>query len=406
MTSLDLLKKRINSLKGEGTSIRTLYFLAYASGASWYPLFNVYLKERGLTGIQIGTIASILPALYFISQPFWGMGADRWGRQRTLLATILLSSIVMVGFVWHGDFWYFFIWTIIFATFFNPVAPLIDSLTLDYVEMSGKSSYGLLRMWGAIGWACFAPLVGYIISGRDMSLIFPIGAAMLLLSWLVGYKTKRIEGDSEAMQASWQNLGAVFRNFHLLIFLVMTFVLSIGAASIWTFYGVYLDDIGAPRQLIGIAFSIQGISEIPFYLISTAILKRLGPIKTLIITFFVTAIRVFLYSIISVPFAAAAVEVIHGLSYALFIVAAVEYVNMLVPSAWRATGQSLFWASYFGAGAILGNTWAGFLYDRMNIQTMYQVNGWIILTVSLIAIVVFREHRMKEAKVINNERKL
>jgi len=71
-------------------------------------------------------------------------------------------------------------------------------------------------------------------------------------------------------------------------------------------------------------------------------------------------------------------------------VSSVDYVNQQVPPEWRATGQTLLAAAYFGAGGILGNTWAGFLYDRLGAQRMFHVNGWLVLAVAGLAAIVLR----------------
>ena len=71
-----------------------------------------------------------------------------------------------------------------FAT--NPIGTLIDSIILDYVKVNQDSSYGRFRMWGAIGWMVAAPIVGAIITGRSIKLIFPISTAVMLLGWLAG----------------------------------------------------------------------------------------------------------------------------------------------------------------------------------------------------------------------------
>ena len=76
-----------------------------------------------------------------------------------------------------------------------------------------------------------------------------------------------------------------------------------------------------------------------------------------------TVVRLLLYGFIKNPVAALPVELLHGLSWSLFWVACVEYVNRQVDEQWRATGQSLLYASDFGAGAIAGNYWTGYLYD-------------------------------------------
>ena len=84
------LPLRISSaLKDGGVTLRALYFLLYGSSGACFPFFNVYLRQIGLSGLQIGAIASIRPAATLISQPLWGVGADLWGRRRTLLVTIM-----------------------------------------------------------------------------------------------------------------------------------------------------------------------------------------------------------------------------------------------------------------------------------------------------------------------------
>jgi PPP family 3-phenylpropionic acid transporter len=254
-------------------------------------------------------------------------------------------------------------------------------------------------MWGAIGWAVTTPIVGHLTTGRDLGLIFPVAAVLMLVGWLVGVQSKGRESGRTGLELSWEYVGPVVKNGRLLLFLVLAFMFAVGTASVWTFYSVYLSEIGASRQLIGIAFGIQGFSELPFFFFSRAILDRCGIERTLTFAFLLMAGRVFFYSWTYIPALAVAVDVVHGMTWSLFLVASVEYVNMLVPPKLRATGQSLFWAVYFGAGAIIGNTWAGFLYDRMHIHGMFGVNAWIILTAAILAVTLFnKSHFRVEAR--------
>ena len=372
-----------------------LYFLAYGSGAAWRPLFNIYLKDAGLSGIQIGAVAGVIPMVMLITQPFWGMGADRWGRQRCLMLAMFLSAVLMLGFLWGTGFGFFFFWMILAALFTNPISPLIDSLALDYLDTRTHLSYGHMRIWGAIGWAVIATVIGLVITGRDMSFIFPMAMVLMLSACLIGFRLKHPQGHHAAFEVSWKNLVPVLHNWRLITFLILAMVLSVATASMATFYAVYLNDIGASRKLIGLAFGIQGFSELPFYLIAGAIIHRFGTTKTLLFAFFATTVRLFLYSITSKPGLAVSIEVMHGLTWSLFMVASLEHLKKLVKPAKRATGQSLFWAAYFGAGAIMGNLWAGSLYDRMSLQKVFGLNGWLILVLSLVALAAFRADKVK-----------
>jgi PPP family 3-phenylpropionic acid transporter len=384
-----------NSIIRAALSSRTfwlciLYLLAYGSAAAWRPLFYVYLKDTGLAGIQIGVIASIIPLVMLVTQPLWGMGADRWGRNKCLMLAMFLSSVLLNGFLLNTVFWFLFCWTILVALFSNPVSPIIDSLALDHLEVKPKLSYGHFRIWGAIGWGVIATLMSFVVSKANMGVIFPAGGILMFVGWLVAFRLKRPEGKHSVFEVNWKNLVTVLHNRRLIIFLIGVVFLSIAIASTWTFYAVYLDDMGASRKLITLAFGIQGFSELPFYLIAGAIIKRFGAARTLLFTFFATSVRLFLYSLAPTAVMAVSVEAMHGLAWTLFLVASVQYVNKLVEPKWRATGQSLFWAAYFGAGMIMGSLWAGFLYDRMPLKTVFGLNGTVVFLVSLAGLAAFR----------------
>ena len=76
-----------------------------------------------------------------------------------------------------------------------------------------------------------------------------------------------------------------------------------------------------------------------------------------------------------------------------------DYVNRLVPSEWRATGQSLLVMAYFGLGSILGNAWTGWLYDRYGVQRMFLINGLWILGIAALTLLVLRRSGRAEARL-------
>jgi MFS family permease len=78
------------------------------------------------------------------------------------------------------------------------------------------------------------------------------------------------------------------------------------------------------------------------------------------------------------------IELLQGISWSLFWVVCVEYVNKIVLEEWRATGQSLLSAAYYGAGYIAGNLWTGYLHDtKMKIADVFFLNAGIVLLAGL-----------------------
>ena len=116
---------------------------------------------------------------------------------------------------------------------------------------------------------------------------------------------------------------------------------------------------------------------------------------TLLITVSATALRLLLYSVVKDPHAAVFIEVLHGISWSLFWVVCVECVNMLVREDWRATGQSLLYAAYYGAGAIVGNFWTGFLYDtKMKISEIFFLNAGIVCAVAVFVLIFLKKKKL------------
>jgi len=205
-------------------------------------------------------------------------------------------------------------------------------------------------------------------------------------------KEKQTSLDSQ----SFKNVGEVFGNKTLIFLLIAVFLVSAGATTIWNFYSIYMKENGASASLVGFGLSFQGLCELPLFYFSAKIIRRFGMKTTLLITVFTTAVRLLLYSIVKDPHAAVFIEVLHGVSWSLFWVVCVEYVNMLVREDWRATGQSLLYAAYYGAGAIVGNFWTGFLYDtKMKISEVFLLNAGIVSVVALFILIFMKNKKIK-----------
>ncbi len=141
----------------------------------------------------------------------------------------------------------------------------------------------------------------------------------------------------------------------------------------------------------------------PLFYFSAKIIQKFGLRVTLVMTVMATVIRLLLYSMIKNPIAALPVEMLHGFSWSLFWVVCVEYVNKLVDEHWLATGQSLLYASYFGAGAIAGNYWTGYLYDTgLKISQIFLLNAGVVFIVVILLVVFMRNSKTNQPLMINH----
>jgi PPP family 3-phenylpropionic acid transporter len=368
-----------------------LYFAFYGAAAAWAPLLNVYLQQTGLSGLQIGTLSGMRPAIGLLGKPLWGVVADTWGRRRTLLLLLPLSGALILGYLWNGGFWYFLLFGALYTFLAAPIGALLDSLALDQLEAHPHLSFGRLRVGGAIGWALMALIIGRVIADWDTRPAFAVAAGGMMIAALLVWRVLPESGGKRATLRGWHGAAQLLRNRNLLAFLCITLLLHLGTAPIGMFYGIFMkENLGASSQLLGMAFGLRALSEVPVYIGGAAVIRRIAPRRALLVALLVYATQAFLYSVIHDPALGALVEVMHGPSFGLLLIVSVNYVSSQVPAEWRATGQTLYATFSGGLGGILGGAWGGFLYDYAGVRGMFRISAGVILLLALVAAVVLR----------------
>jgi PPP family 3-phenylpropionic acid transporter len=99
--------------------------------------------------------------------------------------------------------------------------------------------------------------------------------------------------------------------------------------------------------------------------------RKLGRERTLVLASIAYALRWAIQWLFPYPSVMVAVQALHGLSFGLFYVAAVEYVAVASGKEMQATGQSLFYMVFSGLGGIVGNLLNGYLYELGGAGMMY-----------------------------------
>jgi PPP family 3-phenylpropionic acid transporter len=376
----------------KATALRIVYFLVFCCTGAWLPKLYDFCVHKGLSGSESALILSITPVMMFAVQPLYGFFADKLGHKKTLLISTLLASISYLGYLNNGGFSWLIVVTLIMSLFYNTIQPVLDSMALQIAKENSKFSYGSLRFYGAAGFAFTTIITGQVIDVIDITVIFIVSSITMLLAFIFSFFLKD-EMHEKTLVNAYGNAWTIIKNPSLQFLLFCVFLVSVGATTIWNFYSTYLKDNGATDSLVGYGLSFQGLCELPVFYFSARIILRLGLKTTLIITVLATTVRMFLYYFIQSPVATLPVELLHGFSWSLFWVVCVEYVNKLVDEHWLATGQSLLYAAYFGAGAIAGNYWTTWLQSEgKTIAEIFLVNAGIVLAVAL-AILFFMKRK-------------
>ena len=376
--------------------VKICFFLTYASAASWLSFFNLFLKNHvGLTDGEIGIVIAIQQINTLILLPIWGIIADRFGRKNILLLTIILSVFMLYGFIFQNTFLAVIIFMYLFTLIYNPITSLYDSVVLEYIEQTKKSSYGIFRVWASVGWALSSAATGIFINEGNSYWIFIIASNLLLINFLI---LKFMFKPPQAIkQIKSINIGQIKDVFlsdkRLYIMLIIMLFYGIFSSPMHFFINIYYIEIGGGFHHVGYAYLVQALAEVPFFIYGKRIIDRFGARRIVVFTMIVTAIRLIAYGLNSCPYIAIAIGATHGISMGLFILAYIAFVHQFIPSHFRATGQSFVYSFYFGGGLAIGNILTGFLSDRFGMQTTMLIQGSLTFMLIIITLIILGSYK-------------
>lgn len=360
---------------------RLFYFTFFAAIASLVPFLVVYYERLGLDGRQIGVLSALIPIATLSVGPLWGALADGLSRHRVVAMVALAGTTVSGVLVAIGsDFATLLPLVAALAIFAAPVIPLTDTAVLAGLR-SERERYGRLRLWGAIGFGIASLIAGVAVDRFGLAWSFGsfgvLLAATIVVAHGLAWRDVADDRDAERSAAGGQVAGRGlvrdFVNVRWFALLAAGFLGGAAFPTATTFFFLYLTERGAATSLIGIALAVATISEIPVMFLASRWLRWVRPRTLLLAALGMFAVRAALYAAIDSTAGLVAVQLLHGPSFALLLVAGVGRADRLAIPGRRATGQALFTASVMGLGATVGSLAGGGLYDAFGPRRTYLV---------------------------------
>lgn len=348
---------------------RIMYFGYYLALGAFMPFLNLYYERMGLSGVQIGSLAAVAITVGVLSGLILSGIADAYSRQNQILKIALFLCPIMVFILSKATTLQAIAITIVcYALFNGPIVPILDSSALE-IAKTHQSNYGSLRLWGTVGWSISAVLVGILIENFDIRWFFYSYILFIALTYLISL-TRSIHMPRLKSSVS-QGLNQLLRPYFFL-FLLSILLAAITFGGFNSFLSIYLDGINASEGLIGLAWTLASLSEIPIYYASSRLIKKVYAGGLLKISFLAFALRWLLLSFISNPLLALLSQLLHGISFASFLVGGITYISELAPEGLNTTAQSVFTGVSYGLAAIIGSLLGGYFYDTWGMPAMFR----------------------------------
>jgi PPP family 3-phenylpropionic acid transporter len=360
------------------------YFIHYAALATLSSFQVLFYQSLGLPGSQIGLLTGIAPLVGMVSAPFWTGVADATHRHKRVLLLTISGSVAVALVIPHlTSFAWLIPFVALLAFLTAPVIALVDSATMAQLG-EGRGRYGRIRLWGTIGWAVMAPVAGWVIDRTGLPWAYRMYALGMLLALLVAVNLPFHQERSGV--SFWHGMRGLLKNRSWMLFLAMVFISGAGLSTMYNYLFIFMESLGASKTLMGLSLTISTISEVPVLFFGERLLRRFGTRGLMLLAMGAIGVRLLLYSFSGAPWVILLIQLVHGLTFPLVLVAGVAYADQAAPAGLRATAQGMFNSTLIGVSSAAGAVLGGILIDQVGPAGMYRLVGSALL----FCLVIFR----------------
>lgn len=429
--------------------LSVMMFLQFFIWGAWFELGFDYIPKLGFNGdwqqpLIFGAFnVGALVALFFSTQ-----FADRkFAAEKFLAFSHLVGGASILGLFFirpnpanpnevNAAFWPFFGLMLIHSIFYVPTISITNSIAFANLRDPARD-FGPVRVWGTIGWiAASWPFIFLLVDWDAVAQTNTTGA----VDWLETVLGTSLVGEPAMAMKRYIFLLAAVASFLLAAyslrlphtppkpatgqdaiawlkalrylkkpFIAVLFVVTFIDAAVhqsfffwtFTFLGPKADggavDINA--NWVAPVMKIGQIAEILTMLVLGYVLKSLGWRYTMIVGVLGHAGRFAVFAFYPEPWAAIAVNALHGICYAFFFATVYIFVDEYFPKDVRASAQGLFNVLILGVGPFVANFVCGRLKEAyavdntVDYKVVFQFSMGAALVAALLLLLFFHPPR-------------
>lgn len=340
-----------------------------AIGAS-APFLPIYYQSLGIGLSAIALLSALMAGTGLVGSPLWGAIADRFRTSNlvlpaaTLLAAAAAALLAFVGWPW------LIVVVVLLGIGSSGVGPVLDARALEAVG-EDRHRFGRFRVWGSAAFVVSVIAVGWLIEWTGSRGLFVVFVPAVALTALIGMGM-RPQGLTRPLPRL-TGVVAVVRSpviGPLLLALLLSWASS---TAVNAYFSIYLGQVGAPDALIGIAWALGAIVEVPLMIAFPLLARRFGVERLIVLGAGCMVIRAMTVSVVHDPYLVAATMLLHGAGYALLTIGGVTYVARHAPAGTAATAQGVLTATAYSLATIIGPTIAGLLAGAFPLPEVFGI---------------------------------
>ena len=350
------------------------------------PYLPLWLKSLGLSLWMIGLLTSMQAVTRVFAPYLWGWLSDRSGERVPLMRWCAgMALLCSIGLLFNPSPWWLAVVLLLMFTHTSAMMPMSEAAMAHLVSHQGALDvrrYGRIRLWGSLGFLVTVFASGAWFEAHGMS-GFPMWTTLTLVAInLSVWNLPNVR--EEAHHAKGQaGFGEVLRQPQTLWFFATLFFHVLSHVAIYTFFSLYLDELGYGKDMIGVLWAVSVVVEIIGFFTQSRWLHWLSLPAWLCVCTGVMALRMGLTAWFGqLLWVLLLAQCLHVFTFAIQHTVCIAWLSQHFPGRLRGRGQALYAVIGYGFTGVLGALGGAALSTRLGLQTVF----WVAIPVALLGL--------------------
>lgn len=363
-------------------------------------MLTVFLQHKGLTTDQIGPLMAFMAFVNILSPPFWGMISDKIrSAKKVFILCLAVGAVVWATapFLLNYVPLMILMWVVfpLSRFFYGATSPILDSWLMRIVQGDSRLSYGIVRMFGAVGYSTISVLYTLLVSRFPMEIIFFGFLVLAVPTIFFAARIPDVHQSKKSLSLKEMQFGRLLKNAPFLLYIVFNILLYIPINASFSFLPFVIEGVGADPAMFSAISGLKSLMEIPIFLFSGRLLRRFKPTTLMVVAACLFTLETLLYPFCQNVVQIFVVQCVHGSLFALYLSCQIQHVHSLAPPELSATAQTLNGASSALSG-IIGNLFGGYMIAATGIRTFYLLASGIQVVAVLFFLLTLYLNKRKQ----------
>ena len=381
------------------------FFYFFIMGA-YFPFFPIWLHDiNHISKSDTGIIFAAISLFSLLFQPLFGLLSDKLGLRKYLLWIItgmlvmfapffififgpLLQYNILVGAIVGG---------IYLGFCFNAGAPAVE-VFIEKVSRRSNFEFGRARMFGCVGWALCASIVGIMFTINNQFVFWLGSGCALLLAVLLFFAKTDAPSSATVANAVGANHSAFSLKLALELFrqpklwFLSLYVIGVSCTydvfdqQFANFFTSFFATGEQGTRVFGYVTTMGELLNASIMFFAPLIINRIGGKNALLLAGTIMSVR-----IIGSSFATSALEVVilktlHMFEVPFLLVGSFKYITSQFEVRFSATIYLVCFCFFKQLAMIFMSILAGNMYESIGFQGAYLVLGLVALGFTLISV--------------------